>query len=85
MPTPHNSNEEPTDPVAELIGKFIRSAIVRVAEAREVPIPSEDLTHYIQEEKPMITMTSLFKQIITTQTSNNLASEQFLSHSKDLT
>ena len=84
-PTPHDSNEKPTDPVAELIGKFVRSAIARVAEAREVPIPSEDLAHFIQEEDPTITMTSLFEQIIATRTSNNLASEQFLGHSKDLT
>ena len=47
MPTPHNLNKEPTDPVAKLIGKFVRSAIARVAEAREVPIPSEDLAHFI--------------------------------------
>ena len=85
MPMPHNLNKEPTDPVTELIGKFVRSAIARVAEAREVPIPSEDLACFIQEEDPTITMTSLFKQIIARQTSNNPASEQFLGHSKDLT
>ena len=64
MPTPHNLNEEPTDPVAKLIGKFVRSAIARVAEAGEVPIPSEDLACFIQEEDTTITMTSLFKEII---------------------
>ena len=42
-PTPHDSNEEPTNPVAELIGKFVGSAIARVAEAGEVPRRSRTL------------------------------------------
>ena len=84
----NNAEEEPTNPIAEMMGKFIGSAIARVAKAARItipPNPPRDLARFVQEEDPTITITNLFKKIIATQTLFDPSSDHFSGYSKDLT
>ena len=80
--------EVPASRGAQAIGKFIGAAILKVAEAGEIPIPpipSPELAKFLQKEDPMITMTEVFKEIITEQTTYDSNSSQYSGFSQDLT
>ena len=87
-PRSSDPNEEPLSKVTQLMGKFIGSSILKVAKARGIDIPPDplrDIACLMQEEDPMVTMTDLFKEIITVQTTNKPITDRYSRFSEDLT
>ncbi len=89
--TTHKTNDPKEAPISkgiQAMGKFIGATILKVAKAGEIlipPKPTPDLAKFLWKEDPMITMTEVFKEIITEQMTYDSSSSQYSRFSEDLT